>query len=62
MTNRMHSIDFSITNGDDEKEYYLTIALDSSLMVPEMRQDAIDSAFRLMRRRIAVDLKVEAGQ
>ena len=61
MTTNQHTIEFSILDGE-HKEYSIVIAMDSSLMAPEIRQDALDSAFRLMRRRIAMDLKIEAGQ
>jgi hypothetical protein len=53
-----HQIEFTIRNDQGETEYALAIGLDSGLMHPDMRQDVIDSAFRLLRRRVALDLGV----
>jgi hypothetical protein len=55
-----HTIKFSITDPDDEPEYEVSIAMDASLMKPEIREDAIDSALRLLRRRIALDYKLKS--
>jgi hypothetical protein len=54
MTNE-HRIEFKILDQNDEPVYSVTIGVDSGLMRPDIRADAIDSAFRLMQRRIALD-------
>jgi len=55
-----HRIEFKILDQNDEPVYSVTIAVDTGLMRPEMRQDVIDSAFRLMQRRIALDFSQQS--
>ena len=55
MTNE-HRIEFTVTDEHGETEYSVAIGVDARIMAnPDIRRDAIDSALRLMQRRIALD-------
>lgn len=55
MTNQ-HRIAFTVTDEHGETEYSIAIGVDSAILSnPDIRKDAIDSALRLLQRRIALD-------